>query len=82
MNVSLTPHQEDLVRRKVQSGLYSSSSEEVREALRLLNERDRLREAQLSEIRHAMQEGVNSGPGGGLDVAAMKAEGSRLVLDE
>lgn len=41
MNISLTPQLEALVRRKVESGLYNSASEVVREALRLLEERDR-----------------------------------------
>ena len=40
MNVSLTPRLEELVRRKVASGLYNNASEVVREALRLLLERD------------------------------------------
>lgn len=47
MNVSLTPRLEELIRRKVESGLYNNASEVVREALRLLEERDnerRLRE--------------------------------------
>ncbi|GIW05067.1 MAG: hypothetical protein KatS3mg059_1687 [Thermomicrobiales bacterium] len=42
MNVSLTPELEELIRRKVASGMYGSASEVVREALRLLEERDRL----------------------------------------
>ena len=42
MNVSLTPQLEALVRQKVESGLYNNASEVVREALRLLEERDRL----------------------------------------
>ncbi len=41
MNVSLTPHLESLVRQKVESGRYNNASEVVREALRLLEERDR-----------------------------------------
>lgn len=36
MNVSLTPELERFVRAKVDSGLYNSASEVVREALRLL----------------------------------------------
>ena len=36
MNVNLTPQLEDLVRSKVSSGLYTSASEVVREALRLM----------------------------------------------
>jgi hypothetical protein len=38
MNVSLTPELEKLVTRKVQSGLYQSASEVVREGLRLLED--------------------------------------------
>lgn len=44
MNVSLTPDLERFVRDKVASGLYNSSSEVVREALRLLVARDRAEE--------------------------------------
>lgn len=40
MNVSLTPRLEEIVRRKVASGLYNNASEVIREALRLLVERD------------------------------------------
>ncbi len=42
MNVSLTPRLEEYVRRKVADGLYNNASEVVREALRLLVERDGL----------------------------------------
>jgi hypothetical protein len=41
MNVNLTPQLEELVRAKVASGMYSSASEVVREALRLMDERAR-----------------------------------------
>jgi antitoxin ParD1/3/4 len=40
MNVSLTPELEALVIEKVRSGLYQTASEVVREALRLLKNRD------------------------------------------
>jgi antitoxin ParD1/3/4 len=40
MNVSLTPELEKLIVEKVDSGLYQTASEVVREALRLLKERD------------------------------------------
>ena len=40
MNVSLTPQLEQMIRDKVESGLYSSASEVVREALRVLNEHE------------------------------------------
>ena len=38
MNVNLSPQLEELVRQKVASGLYTSASEVVREALRLMDE--------------------------------------------
>ncbi len=40
MNVSLTPELEQLVNEKVRTGLYQTASEVVREALRLLKQRD------------------------------------------
>jgi antitoxin ParD1/3/4 len=43
MNVSLTPQLDEFVANKVASGRYTSASEVVREALRLLEEHDRLR---------------------------------------
>jgi antitoxin ParD1/3/4 len=45
MNVSLTPELEKFVSAKVGSGRYSSTSEVVREALRLLDEHDSPRAA-------------------------------------
>jgi antitoxin ParD1/3/4 len=47
MNVSLTPELEQFVSTKVDSGRYTSASEVVREALRLLEERDSARAAHL-----------------------------------
>lgn len=51
MNVSLTPELEELIHEKVRSGMYLSASEVVREALRLLEERDELRGLRAEEIR-------------------------------
>lgn len=51
MNVSLTPELEQLVNDKVKSGLYQTASEVVREALRLLNERDREREMLRTDVQ-------------------------------
>ncbi|HME59029.1 MAG TPA: type II toxin-antitoxin system ParD family antitoxin [Terracidiphilus sp.] len=48
MNVSLTPELDNFVTGKVESGRYNSASEVVREALRLLEEHDRARNAQLA----------------------------------
>ncbi len=75
MNVSLTPQLEEMVRNKVESGLYSSASEVMREALRLLEERDRLHALRLEELRAEIQKGVDSGAPTPLDVKAIKARG-------
>jgi antitoxin ParD1/3/4 len=57
MNVSLTKELEELVNRKVGTGRYLSASEVVREALRLLEERDRLQEIRVEEMRRAIRAG-------------------------
>jgi antitoxin ParD1/3/4 len=48
VNVSLTPELENFVTAKVDSGRYTSASEVVREALRLLEEHDQARHSQLA----------------------------------
>ncbi|MEH1950118.1 MAG: type II toxin-antitoxin system ParD family antitoxin [Nostoc sp.] len=60
MNVSLTPELEQLVKDKVNSGRYHSVSEVMGEALRLLDERDRLREKRLAELKAKIQEGIEA----------------------
>jgi antitoxin ParD1/3/4 len=54
MNVSLTPELEKFVSTKVESGRYNSASEVVREALRLLEEHDQARAAQLAEFNQEL----------------------------
>jgi antitoxin ParD1/3/4 len=51
MNVNLTPELEKLVLKKVKTGRYNSASEVVREALRLLEDHDKIRAAQLADFR-------------------------------
>lgn len=58
MNINITPELERLVDEKVASGLYNNRSEVVREALRLLAEQARLREAHLEHLRAALAEGL------------------------
>jgi antitoxin ParD1/3/4 len=54
MNVSLTPELEKFVSAKVEAGRYNSASEVVREALRLLEERDQNRAARLAEFNQEL----------------------------
>ena len=39
MNVSLTPQLEERIRQRIRSGRYSTASEVIREALRLLKDK-------------------------------------------
>jgi antitoxin ParD1/3/4 len=66
MNVSLTPQLEQLVHDKVKSGRYLSASEVVREALRLLEERDRLHNLHLAELQQKLTPSVEQADRGEL----------------
>ncbi len=74
MNVNLTPQLEELVRSKVTSGLYSSASEVVREALRLMEEQDQLRQVKLDELRREVRKGLDSGKSTTWDSKALEAK--------
>ena len=54
MNVSLTPDLEQFVSNKVKAGRYNSASEVVREALRLLEEHEHSRAAQIDEFNREL----------------------------
>src|SRR5690349_9932311 len=60
MNVNLTPELEQLVHNKVQTGRYNSASEVVREALRLMEERDQIK----ADIRQKIAAGMESARAG------------------
>ena len=56
MNVSLTPELERLVAEKVESGMYQTASEVVREGLRLLKRRDE----ELASLRAEIKKGLDA----------------------
>ena len=58
MNVSLTPELEKWVQSKVQTGLYGTSSEVVREALRLLHQFEEERVKKLEDLRSELHTGL------------------------
>ncbi len=72
MNISLTPHFEDMIREKIASGSYTSASEVVREALRLLEQEDQLRSLKLQNLRQDIREGLESGPSTPFDAQGIK----------
>jgi len=60
MNVHLTQELAQLVQNHVKSGRYGSASEVVRDALRLLAERDELIELRKQELRKRIALGLDS----------------------
>jgi antitoxin ParD1/3/4 len=60
MNVSLTPELETLIHLKVSNGRYTSASEVVREALRLMDERDQVQELYKASMREKIAAGMAS----------------------
>jgi antitoxin ParD1/3/4 len=82
MNVSLTPQLEELIKKKVDSGLYGSASEVMREALRLLEERDRIHAIRLEELRAEIRKGLDSGEATPLNIGDIKARGRRRLAAE
>jgi antitoxin ParD1/3/4 len=58
MNVSLTPELEDFVTHAVRTGFYHTSSEVVREGLRLLKERDELHRRRVEAVQREIALGI------------------------
>lgn len=78
MNVSLTAQLEFYVQQKVASGMYNSASEVMRDALRLMAEKDAIQAAKLETLRSDIRQGLaalDAGEGRALDIAAIKAKG-------
>jgi antitoxin ParD1/3/4 len=78
MNVSLTPELDKFVAGKVESGLYTSASEVVREALRLLDEHDRARAAQIAAFNRELGARLESLDRG----ISIEPEAARMRLQE
>ena len=79
VSVSLTPELMQLIKKKVESGRYTSVSEVVREALRLLERADMREAEELARLRAAWEEGTASGDAGDLDFKALKKEARRRL---
>jgi|SRR5947208_12710586 antitoxin ParD1/3/4 len=60
MNVHLTRELEELIQKKVESGRYNSASEVMREALRLMEQRDEFLALRKEEVRQKIDEGLDS----------------------
>ncbi len=78
MNVNLTPQLEEMIKKKVASGLYNSASEVVRDALRLMDEQDRLRAAKLEQLRQDIRDGLDSGDPTPWGAEEIKRDGRKM----
>ena len=67
-------HYEAFVRQLVECGRYASASEVMRDGLRLLEEREQLRQIKLAALREAIREGLESGPAEPWDIEEIIAE--------
>jgi antitoxin ParD1/3/4 len=82
MNISLPPELENRVRQHVESGLYSSASEVIREALRLFEAYQSLQSANLAALRMDIEQGVADIAAGRvreLDMAEIKQRGRAIL---
>ncbi|MFT7389630.1 MAG: antitoxin ParD1/3/4 [Candidatus Endobugula sp.] len=85
MNVLLRPQLEHFVKQKVNTGLYNSASEVLREALRLLEEQDNVKQHKLDALRKDLDVGLEQldrGEGGPVDIEKIKARGRERLKQE
>ncbi len=85
MNVHLGETLDKFVAELIDSGLYQSQSEVIREGLRLLKEREDLRKLKLEELRRDIRKGIDQldrGEGIPFDPEEIKAEGRKRLAQK
>jgi antitoxin ParD1/3/4 len=82
MNVSLTKELENFVGELVESGMYYSASEVVRDGLRLLKEQEALKKIRVEELRGEILKGFEQSQNGEskpLDIEKIQSEGEKVL---
>jgi antitoxin ParD1/3/4 len=74
LSIALPAPMADAVRRAVDAGEYASTSEVIRDALRLWESRRHLRQRDIETVRQHWDEGKASGRAGPLDIKRIIAE--------
>jgi len=64
MNVKLGPKFEQFVAQKVSSGEYLTVAEVIRDALLLLQEKDKIHQLQTENLRHEIEQGYEAAQSG------------------
>jgi antitoxin ParD1/3/4 len=80
VNISSTPELNAFLQSRVNSGQYQTTSEVVREALRLLQHREKERAAGLKQLRAKLQKGATQAERGELLDAAEVFEELRQLI--
>ena len=82
MNVSLPPELEARVRQRVESGMYGSASEVIREALRLFEAYEQVKAVKLDSLRQDISKGMDDAKQGRvkeIDFPGLKQQGRQLL---
>ena len=79
ISIALPPEMVGYIKKAVEDGAYSSTSEVIREALRDWNEKQVRKTIALTELRRLWREGVDSGPGRFSSMDEIKAEARRRL---
>ena len=66
VNISITPELDAFLQDRVNSGRYQTTSEVVREALRLLERQEQERDAALYQLKAKLERGAGQAEGGEL----------------
>ncbi|MGH7024268.1 MAG: ribbon-helix-helix domain-containing protein [Caulobacteraceae bacterium] len=81
ISVALTPELAGLVNQAVESGEYATGSEVIREALREWKQRRDPFQHERARLQRLWADGLDSGPGRFEDMAAIKAEARRRLME-
>src|ERR1700737_938285 len=82
VNISITPELDAFLQTRVKSGRYQTTSEVVREALRLLQHQEREREEGLKQLKTKLQRGTAQAESGELLDADEVFEELRQLIEE
>lgn len=74
LTISLSQQQIARLQGAVESGSYASNSEVVRDALRLWEQREEMRQLEIARLKRAYDEGMSSGEGREIDRSLLLGE--------
>lgn len=82
MEITLPPHLEAIVNKKVEGGDYASAGDVVREAMRRLDESEGTREQRIEEVRRKVAHGLSQAERGELYSFASGADAVEFIKSE